>query len=109
MRAYRANMVESNETALEVSPVTEPLRTLLETSETGEWTGTMEELLGKLRVIAAGQTAGGNALPKNGRGLSMELERIEPNLRADGITVSRPPRTKARREVIIRRETSGRN
>ncbi len=109
LRAYRANMVESNETALEASPVTEPLRTLLETSETGEWTGTMEELLGKLRVIAAGQTAGGNALPKNGRGLSMALERIEPNLRADGITVSRSPRTKARREVIIRRETSGRN
>jgi hypothetical protein len=71
---------------LEASPIWETLRTVI----TQRWRGTSDELRRSL-TSALVDGAKPDGWPKNPRGLSAELKRLAPNLRAAGWTVTPPP------------------
>ena len=66
------------ETALEASPLTEPLRTIA----VGGREGTATELLAELAELVGDQVARSRSWPKSARGLSAALRRLAPDLRS---------------------------
>ena len=71
----------------------------------GEWRGTPTELLGKLNGVGTPQLdARPPGWPRTPKGLSSEVARIEPNLKAEGVEVIRPRRKAERREIVIRKK-----
>jgi len=84
MDAYTGNRADANSLALEASPLTAPVLTLL---QNGAWTGKATDLLKELtRVMPAGGLPQG--WPKNGQTLSGKLRALTPNLRTMGIEVT---------------------
>ncbi|MGI8825181.1 MAG: hypothetical protein ACR2JC_05985 [Chloroflexota bacterium] len=86
LEAYEANRAEANQLTLEASPISAPLRSLLET--TTSWEGTATELLAALELHADDTTRASRGWPAAPTSLSRALLRIRPNLRAAGITIS---------------------
>lgn len=93
----------SHELALEASPVATAIMQLME--EQTWWEGTSADLLKILEDEHADEkTRRSRNWPESPRGLSSQLTRVAPNLRADGIEVIREEkRTKRGRQVVLRR------
>jgi putative DNA primase/helicase len=98
--AYKANREKSITVALDDSPIYLPLHRLLEDED---FRGTTNELLEELvhnSGMGYNMTSRGD-LPKTAKALACILDRLIPNLRADGITVKRLGRDPVRRVQIL--------
>lgn len=84
VEAYEANRAAANRTALESSPVVTALRVTLDNRNPPAFEGTATDLLA---LLSAGRDTRAKGWPKNPRALSGILNRLAPNLRADGIEV----------------------
>jgi hypothetical protein len=107
--AYTAARERAVETALEASPIGEPLRKLLDQELTGCWEGTASELLDRLRSIAGDSATKADDWPRRANSLSAHLRRIEPDLRRVGISIRRERVWRSRGKIIVLekcRETS---
>jgi hypothetical protein len=96
MRAYNENRRNANAVALEASPIASLICDL---AETGQWEGTAQQLLRKLRSKADEETLQQKGWPKAPRVLSGMLRRLATALRKAGIDVQfwrddTPQRTK---------------
>jgi hypothetical protein len=85
LTAYTGNREEANELTLDASPITTPLKNLL---ETGAWEGTATELLNALGGLVDDATRNQKTWPKTATAVSNALRRIAPNLRAIGLEVA---------------------
>lgn len=86
----------SRDSALEASPLTAPL---LKLAREGSFSGTADELRGELERRVDERTATRRDWPMSARGLSGQLRRLVPDLRAAGIEVLfglREPHTRRR-------------
>jgi hypothetical protein len=84
MAAYAGNRVDANSIALESSPLTLPVRGLV---ENGCFQGTATALLKRLAEQLDEPSKVPDGWPKNPRALSGKLRHLAPNLRANGIEV----------------------
>ncbi len=88
LAAYRGNVADANELALDASPIWPPLRQLVEAR--GAWEGTAAELLAELAQLAG---LGGDRAkppagwPKKPNALTGRLRRLAPNMRRAGVVV----------------------
>jgi hypothetical protein len=98
---YRQAAAEANQVVLESSPVAEAIIDLI--GRGGAWTGTPGELLDRITPDPRPRD-----WPRNARGLSGQLARLAPALRANGIAIDRPgPTGRDRRRIITLRATTG--
>lgn len=107
IRAFRGNIAGANEAALEASPIFEPLKEFLDTTDGATWRGTLSELLRELNIRAGIKNEQGIDLrkpppgwPINARALRGKLTRIMPNLRRAGIEVSKSVKSTAGRRIL---------
>src|SRR5207245_6998895 len=84
MQAYNANRVVAHVLALEASPLTEPLQTVV---HGGEWHGTLSHLLEDINRFASEDVRRLPAWPKTPKALGGALRRLVANLRAIHIDV----------------------
>ena len=98
--AYEDNRKAADQVALESSPIAEAL--IQFTNDKQHWQGTSGELLVALnnRVDLLDRPPG---WPKNAEGISAALTRIIPNLKAEGVEVTKLPRTANSRGWNIRK------
>lgn len=107
MRAYQGNRETANDLALDSSPV---VRSILQLADRGgPWTGSMGELLSRLRVEAAGVDVIDKLWPRSARALRSVLDRLRPNLRAIGVGITFLPRGRDGRMVRIETTAAGRS
>ena len=99
LKQYESNREAANDLPLEASPIVQPLRKLLD--KHAKWEGSATELLKELSRFADEATCQLKTWPRTGRTLSNALRRLTPNLRADGIAVSFPPKTKSMRPIHL--------
>jgi hypothetical protein len=85
--AYIENRKSGNERTLEASPIAAQVIALSEANQNG-WNGTAEALLDHLRQRVDERTTKSRSFPKTPRGLRAALNRIRPNLRAVGVSVT---------------------
>ncbi|HXF56333.1 MAG TPA: hypothetical protein VNO34_01915 [Actinomycetota bacterium] len=109
LERYLDNRAAATSTALEASPVAEAVLTFMVDRE--YWEGTATELLDELNAAADEETRRRRerlkAWPKTGRGLSGEIRRLAPALRAQGLEVrfQRVGREGRRIVTLERKET----
>jgi hypothetical protein len=92
---------EAHETAIESSPVGQAIQELMLGRE--RWTGSASELLQKLSALAPDKVVRSNYWPSDSTRLSKTLTRLEPDLKALGLELSREKRTGGLRMVTIER------
>jgi hypothetical protein len=85
MRAYASNRETANDLALDSSPV---VRWIIKLGERGAWTGTVGDLLRRLKDSADGGDWIDKTWPRSARALRAVLDRLRPNLRAAGVAVT---------------------
>ena len=102
MEIYTRNRQSSNDLVLEASRVAEGILSLM--SERTEWDGTASELLKDLELHVDEKVQNQKSWPKSPRGLSDQLKRLAPNLRATGVEVefTREPSRRRRRLIHFR-------
>jgi hypothetical protein len=100
VKAYGGNRAELNELALESSLLAGPLLELLDKND-GDWTGGHKALLTELNAFVPDSLRKADGWPRTPQGISGELRRIAPNLRASGIDVSFPDRTRLKRTLRL--------
>jgi len=105
LNAYTSNRETANESAIEASIIGPVVLSFMATREF--WQGTATELLGELEKIADERTRTRQGWPSASNTLSGKLTRIAPNLRAQGIEVTRPPRSDKKGSKFIRLEKTG--
>jgi hypothetical protein len=105
LRAYARNQSAANDLALEGSPITEAVRSLV---CKGEFEGTASELLKVLTERTDESTSHRKGWPQNGQWLANLLRRLAPNLRKSGIEVvfCRGKDRRRRRLITIREMAS---
>jgi hypothetical protein len=86
LAAYQTNRQSAHEAALEDSPVAPAVRALM--AGRGAWEGTATELLQELNGRRPESAKPPDRWPKGGRGLSGQLRRLAPALRAAGLDVA---------------------
>jgi hypothetical protein len=104
VEAYTASQSNANQVALEASLVATTLRAWWEkrlVAQAGDWDGTATELLTLLEAVDEKVTKR-REWPKTGRGLSGELKRAAPNLRAAEIDIVFGERKNKARLLTIR-------
>jgi hypothetical protein len=103
LQAYDHSITEAHEHAIEGSPIGPALLAVM---ETGAWSGSHTELLEQLQIQGGDRVSRGKSWPKTPRGLSGEISRLPPALRARGYEVdtgARDPNTR-RSLVTIQRQ-----
>jgi hypothetical protein len=100
--AYAINRRAASETLLEDSPVVPILEEVIKPK--GKWEGTSTQLLDALNLRAEPRVVQSRQWPKSPRGLSSALRRLAPALRAHGVDVTFPPRSKTARSITIERQ-----
>lgn len=98
IKAYDANQRKSTLHALDDSPIYLSLHRIL---ENGDFRGTTNELLTKLVYTAGFNMSGRGDMPRSPKALACQLDRLTPNLRADGVIVKRLGRDPVRRVQIL--------
>ena len=96
---YRRNLASANDLALESSPVATAI--LLFVRGKVEWTGSCSDLMRELVELEAQGGANPRGLPTSARAMRSALERSVPSLRAEGVQVTFPPRSKSGRLVTL--------
>jgi len=107
--AYRANIDAGNSAAVEGSAVASAILALLEATPSGEFVGSLSQLLDELEAVAGEKAVKAKTWPTSPRALSGSLERCLPNLRRAGVAIedlgkSGPTRA---RQIHIFRPTNG--
>ena len=103
LESYTGNRNEANEIALDADPIAGPVLQLMEEMDT--WEGTATELLSALEKHAGEKPPKG--WPSTASGLSGQLSRLAPALRATGIEFTRESsRGRGRRRLICLRRLS---
>jgi hypothetical protein len=97
--AYHRNHQEGHHVAIDTSLVGEPLQRLV---STGEWRGTVGDLLTTLAQLAGESATRQRGWPANPRALTGALKRLAPSLRASGIVFERLERTDSARPILLR-------
>jgi hypothetical protein len=87
MAAYTRNRANSNDLALESSPVAAAVLSFMKAED--DWQGTASELLKSLNDLTGDDVQRQQGWPKAANALSGALKRLAPNLRAAGVNVSR--------------------
>ena len=112
MAAYSANILSSQATAVEHASIGPALERLLDNRH-GQWTGTVASLLDLLESMGSGNGWEGvgharhpKDWPQTSRGLSGQLRRLAPALRAAGIGIEFHGHTKAGSTVAITRTST---
>lgn len=82
LNAYSRNRSNSRALTLEASPLPTPIGLLV---ADGEWSGTAAELLGRLDQLVDDSTRRRPDWPKSATKLSIDLRRIAPDLRKNGL------------------------
>ena len=103
--AYNGNRQDANAIAIEASMVGQAVMRFMEGQHC--WSGTCKDLLKDLESIADEKILKRKDWPSNERKLRAELDRVAPNLRAEGIDVQRLPRKGHSRPILLRRIDSG--
>lgn len=85
IEAYEANREEAHGVALEASPIGSLIIQLVRGQFNREWIGTVSELLSALSEMVTDEVKKRKDWPKLPRSVSVELKKILPNLRAEGI------------------------
>lgn len=98
---YRQNRLSINTVAIEQSPIVEPLRRLLQAQPERRWSGSPSDLLQQLVQHVEPAESRQAGWPKIPNRLSNELNRIAPNLRYLGITMTTHRMTAARVITIV--------
>lgn len=100
LAAYERNRQDTNELALEGSPLVPALRALV---AVGNWSGTATDLLEALNSHVPYEVRRERSWPKNARSLSAQLNRLAPNLRGAGIIVqtAKTPGNNSRKIIKI--------
>jgi hypothetical protein len=101
LAAYDAVRETATETAIEASDVALAVREFV--AERGNWEGTAGDLLELLAERVGERVARSRAWPRSPQGLSGELRRVAPALRAVGVGIDHYHRTpdRARRRVFV--------
>jgi hypothetical protein len=94
--------METNEVALESSPLSGPLRTFAAGLPTGRWEGTATELLAALARLAGESVTKERSWPRRPQDLTVRLKRLAPDLRRVGVFLAWP-RTGRRRTTVVER------
>jgi hypothetical protein len=84
--AYKANIEDANQLALEASHVAAEIIKFVECLTT-EWKGTAKQLLETLTSAATPETTKQKSWPKTANWLSNALRRLQPNLEKEGVKV----------------------
>lgn len=98
MDRYRELRNESNDAALESSPIGELMLRFME--KNNKWVGTATQLLHELKNMAEWEVKNSTYFPKHANMMSNALNRIAPNLRVKGIEIDRGT-GRERRNFII--------
>lgn len=89
LKAYAGNRLEIDQLALEGSPLSEVLKSLMAARQYEDWHGTASQLYYELDQLAeADKVRHQKAWPKSASHLSRQLKRLVPNLRRVGIHVN---------------------
>jgi Domain of unknown function (DUF3854) len=102
LAAYTGNRADSNNLALEASPVAAAVLSFIEAEE--RWLGTPSDLLKELSGRTAEDLQRQQGWPKAANSLSGVLKRLAPNLRAAGVNVTRPNRAGKKGARLIQLE-----
>lgn len=98
MEAYTGNRASANDLALDASPLSSALRSLVSEHP---WEGTATDLLRSLALLVGDQVTKQKGWPTSARALSNALRRLRPNLRATGIEIGFDRETSQSRRRII--------
>ena len=90
--AYDDSRATASTAALEASPIAPLILRLLD--DVGSWTGIATELLALLGRLSCEEERRSKGWPSNPRAMRSELERAAPNLRAAGIAVELPAKSR---------------
>jgi hypothetical protein len=102
MAAYTGNRADSNDLALEASPVAAAVLSFVEAEES--WSGTPSDLLKLLIQRTSEDVQRQQGFPKAANSLSGILKRLAPNLRAAGVNITRPNRSGKKGARLIQLE-----
>lgn len=102
MAAYTGNRADSNDLALEASPVAAAVLSFVEAEE--HWLGTSSDLLKELIKRTTEDIQRQQGFPKGANALSGILKRLAPNLRAAGVNFTRPNRSGRKGTRLIQLE-----
>lgn len=100
--AYRANRAQTAAETMDLDPVAEAVLALV--ADTGEWTGTMTELLLQLKEWFVDGVP--SDFPTRAQSMAGRLGRIAPFLRTENVEIERPTRTGRRRSLRIWRSNT---
>lgn len=105
LRVYYANIAEQHQEAIAENPVASAMREFIEKQASGEWEGTMSELLELLSKTAAEEKidTAAREWPKAANILSRRLNEAKTNLMEIGITIRSEKAGHGRRRVLIQR------
>jgi hypothetical protein len=103
LRVIGETREEAHDTAIESSPIGEPLRALMDLNET--WSGTMTALLQKLKSLVDDSVARSKFFPQNSTGLGKALARLHSDLAATGIEVRTRKTNGVKIVEIVKRPT----
>jgi hypothetical protein len=104
LSAYRANVANQHEEALSASEIGQAVIGFIEAQEGEEWSGVMKQFLEALTEFIGADKAKRRDWPKNAKGLSGQLRRIAPNLRAVGVWIEFGERTKKGYTLSLRKQ-----
>jgi hypothetical protein len=102
LRAYGRNRQEANTIALEASALGEVLLRFMRGQSARVWEGIAQELLQALEEMAGEAVRARKDWPKSPRSLSIALQRVLPNLRAEGVEFEELKREGSRRPFRLR-------
>jgi hypothetical protein len=105
MAAYTGNRADSNDLALEASPVAAAVLSFIEAEK--QWLGTPSDLLKELCRQTGEDIQRQKGWPKAANSLSGILKRLAPNLRAAGVNITRPNRAGKKGARLIQLEHIG--
>lgn len=101
LKAYWNNCETAHDLALENSLIAEPMMAFAE--QHAPWSGKASELLACLDALVDDKLRTQKEWPKRPNVLSGILRRLAPNLRAKGVMVEFPDRTRKSRALIVRK------
>jgi hypothetical protein len=105
MRTYAKNLAGANMTAIESCLIGPAIIDFMDGRQS--WSGTVKKLLVELESLVEEKARNKKSWPGSPRKLSADIQRITPNLRAEGIDVKKEGHTNKGSLIIIEKEYAG--
>lgn len=102
-RMLSANTKQNEDWVVDGNPIVDSLCTLI--SKENNWAGNSTELYSKLASLLDPTVTISKSWPKDARGLSQQLKRLEPTLQSLGVSVERS-RSSSERTIIVSKITN---